>query len=45
MFVEDYKNTLLEYEKFWEMKNTGRPILNISYKKEGFTRYRHYESL
>lgn len=45
MFIEDYKNTLLEYEKFWEMKNTGRPILNISYKKEGFTRYRPYESL
>jgi hypothetical protein len=40
MFVEKYKDVLSEYEKFWNRENTARPILNISYKKEGFVPYR-----
>ena len=31
MFKEKYASILSEYEKFWERKNTNRPILNFSY--------------
>lgn len=31
MFCEKYASVLYEYEKFWERKNTIRPVLNISY--------------
>lgn len=40
MILEKYKDALSEYEKFWNRENTARPILNISYKKEGFVPYR-----
>ena len=45
MFIEDYTAILDEYEKFWERKNTKRPILNISYKKPGAIPYRAPKSL
>lgn len=46
MFAETYKEVLLEYEKFWERKNTKRPILNFSYKKNrDFNPYRPPVSL
>ncbi len=39
MFVEAYKATLAAYEKFWERKNTGRPILNMTCVKPGTPPY------
>ena len=45
MFKEKYSQALLEYEKFWERTNTGRPILNLSYYVQGSKRYRDPESL
>ena len=33
MFRDDYKHVITEYEKFWERKNTKRPILKFSYTK------------
>lgn len=45
MFQENYKKVLLEYEKFWERTNVARPIINLSYPKEGRTPYRAPVSL
>ncbi len=45
MFVETYKATLAEYEKFWERKNTARPILNMTCIKPGSVPYPAPESL
>lgn len=45
MFKENYASTLLEYEKFWERTNTGRPILNLGYYVQGSKRYRAPASL
>lgn len=45
MFTKKYASTLEKYEEFWERKNTGRPILNLSYKKAGFSKYREPVSL
>ncbi len=45
MFTENYKVVLAEYEKFWERKNTKRPILGISYQKPGTTPYRAPKTL
>lgn len=45
MFKQKYASVLAEYEKFWERKNTGRPILNISYQKPGAVNYRAPASL
>ncbi len=39
MFTDKYKNTLERYEEFWERKNTDRPILNLAYRKEGYTAF------
>ena len=38
--MEKYRDVLLEYEKFWERKNTARPILNMSYVKDSAAVYR-----
>ncbi len=40
MNSEKNKHILAEYEKFWKRSNSTRPILNLSYKKDGFTSYR-----
>lgn len=40
MFIDKYSAVLCEYEKFWERKNTKRPILNISYRKENTLPFR-----
>ncbi|MBR2460197.1 MAG: hypothetical protein IKB34_03085 [Clostridia bacterium] len=40
MFKTKYRAVLDEYEKFWERKNEVRPILNLTYRKEGTTPYR-----
>jgi 5-methyltetrahydrofolate--homocysteine methyltransferase len=40
MFKQKYASVLAEYEKFWERKNTERPILNIAYTKTGAVPYR-----
>lgn len=45
MFIDNYKATLAEYEKFWERKNTKRPILNMGYNKAGTTPYREPETV
>lgn len=45
MFTETYKDALLEYEKFWNRERATRPILNISYRKDGFMPYRQPSSL
>ena len=45
MFTEKYKAALAEYEKFWERKNTKRPILNVSYQRPGTVPYRAPETL
>ena len=39
MFAKKYKQAIDRHEQFWERTNTDRPILNISYKKEGFVPY------
>jgi len=38
MFTADYKNVIDKYEDFWERTN-DRPILNFSYKKDGYTNF------
>ena len=45
MFIKNYKEVLLEYEKFWNRENTSRPILNLSYTKDGATPYRAPKNL
>ncbi|MBR4062591.1 MAG: hypothetical protein IKK01_05945 [Clostridia bacterium] len=45
MFKQKYASVLAEYEKFWERKNTRRPVLNISYQKPGTVNYRAPTSL
>lgn len=35
--MDAYQNVLEKYEQFWERENTDRPILNISYRKDGAT--------
>lgn len=39
MFTDKYKDTLDRYEQFWERTNKGRPIFNLSYKKDGYVDY------
>lgn len=45
MFKDRYRSVLAEYEKFWERKNTDRPILNIAYNKPGAKPYRAPETV
>ena len=45
MFTEKYKSMFAEYEKFWERIPLKRPILNMSYQKDGAVPYREPESL
>lgn len=39
MYKERFRATLAEYEKFWERKNTARPILNMTCVNPGSTPY------
>ena len=43
--MEKYEKIFCEYEKFWERTNKDRPILNVTYLKEGATGFRAPESI
>lgn len=45
MFRETYKDAISGYEKFWERKNSDRPVLNFAYEKKGGIPLKKPESL
>ena len=44
MLLQKYKDVFERCEQFWERTNKGRPILHISYEKDGFVPYRKHNS-
>ena len=45
MYKKTFESALAQYEKFWERKNTARPILNMSFIRQGYEPYSAPESL